>query len=281
MYRWRRIKDKLFFMFIIALSLIAIMPLIHIIIVTLGNGIPVILRAGVDFFTKTPPTPLSRDIGGIAPSLVGSTIMTLIATPLTILLALFSAIMSTEFPRNPLSMAVDVIAKSLASIPTIVVSMVVYLVVVIPMKRFSMIAGAIALTIIALPYAYTYISTYLRSIPATYREAAYAIAMSRWRTVFNVFIPIIRRGLAIGVLMTVARIMGETAALLFVTGRYRIGVSLSPLDPADAIPLLIFDYMLTPYKVFQDISWAAAALLLVSYLVIFISTKFLVKEVKL
>ncbi|MEM4756455.1 MAG: ABC transporter permease subunit [Desulfurococcaceae archaeon] len=281
MYRWRRIKDKLFFMFIIALSLIAIMPLIHIIIVTLGNGIPVILRAGVDFFTKTPPTPLSRDIGGIAPSLVGSTIMTLIATPLTILLALFSAIMSTEFPRNPLSMAVDVIAKSLASIPTIVVSMVVYLVVVIPMGRFSMIAGAIALTIIALPYAYTYISTYLRSIPATYREAAYAIAMSRWRTVFNVFIPIIRRGLAIGVLMTVARIMGETAALLFVTGRYRIGVSLSPLDPTDAIPLLIFDYMLTPYKVFQDISWAAAALLLVSYLVIFISTKFLVKEVKL
>ncbi|MEM3926847.1 MAG: ABC transporter permease subunit [Desulfurococcaceae archaeon] len=281
MYRWRRIKDKLFFMLIIALSLIAIMPLIHIIIVTLSNGIPVILRAGIGFFTKTPPTPLSKDIGGIAPSLVGSTIMTLIATPLTILLALFSAIMSTEFPRNPLSMAVDVIAKSLASIPTIVVSMVVYLVVVIPMKRFSMIAGAIALTIIALPYAYTYISTYLRSIPATYREAAYAIAMSRWRTVFNVFIPIIRRGLAIGVLMTVARIMGETAALLFVTGRYRIGVSLSPLDPADAIPLLIFDYMLTPYKVFQDISWAAAALLLVSYLVIFISTKFLVKEVKL
>ncbi|MEM1642833.1 MAG: ABC transporter permease subunit [Desulfurococcaceae archaeon] len=189
--------------------------------------------------------------------------------------------MTTEFPRNPLSMAVDIIAKSLASIPTIVVSMVVYLIVVIPMRGFSALAGIVALTIVALPYAYTYMSTYLRSIPATYREAAYAIAMSRWRTVLNVFIPIIRRGLAIGILMTTARIMGETAALLFVTGRYRMGVSLSLVNPTDAIPLLIFDCMLTPYKVFQDVSWAAAALLLVSYLIVFMSIKFLVKEVKL
>ncbi|MEM0031504.1 MAG: ABC transporter permease subunit [Desulfurococcaceae archaeon] len=176
---------------------------------------------------------------------------------------------------------IDVVAKSLASIPTIVVSMVIYLIVVVPMGKFSALAGVLALTIISLPYSYTYISTYLRSIPATYREAAYSIAMGRWRTIISVFVPIIRRGLLITVLMTSARILGETAAILFVTGRYRLGVSVSLLDPTDAVPLLIFDYMLTPYKNFQEISWAAASLLLLSYLIIFTTTKFLVKEVKL
>ncbi|MEM4819088.1 MAG: ABC transporter permease subunit [Nanopusillaceae archaeon] len=251
------------------------------IFVTLSNGIPVILRAGLGFFTSIPPTPLSKNIGGIAPALAGSFIMTLTSLPVSVSLAFFSAVLTTEFPRNPLSIIIDVVAKSLASIPTIVVSMVIYLIVVVPMGKFSALAGALALTIISLPYSYTYISTYLRSIPATYREAAYSVAMSRWRMIISVFVPIIRRGLLITVLMTSARILGETAAILFVTGRYRLGVSVSLLDPTDAVPLLIFDYMLTPYKNFQEISWAAASLLLLSYLIIFTTTKFLVKGVKL
>lgn len=281
MYDQRKIKDMLFFVFVLSVSIIALTLMLHMIFVTLSNGIPVILRAGLGFFTSIPPTPLSKNIGGIAPALAGSFIMTLTSLPVSVSLAFFSAVLTTEFPRNPLSIVIDVVAKSLASIPTIVVSMVIYLIVVVPMGKFSALAGALALTIISLPYSYTYISTYLRSIPATYREAAYSIAMSRWRMIISVFVPIIRRGLLITVLMTSARILGETAAILFVTGRYRLGVSVSLLDPTDAVPLLIFDYMLTPYKNFQEISWAAASLLLLSYLIIFTTTKFLVKGVKL
>ncbi|MEM1879404.1 MAG: ABC transporter permease subunit [Desulfurococcaceae archaeon] len=281
MYDQRKIKDMLFFVFVLSVSIIALTLMLHMIFVTLSNGIPVILRAGLGFFTSIPPTPLSKNIGGIAPALAGSFIMTLTSLPVSVSLAFFSAVLTTEFPRNPLSIIIDVVAKSLASIPTIVVSMVIYLIVVVPMGKFSALAGALALTIISLPYSYTYISTYLRSIPATYREAAYSVAMSRWRMIISVFVPIIRRGLLITVLMTSARILGETAAILFVTGRYRLGVSVSLLDPTDAVPLLIFDYMLTPYKNFQEISWAAASLLLLSYLIIFTTTKFLVKGVKL
>ncbi|MEM0048669.1 MAG: ABC transporter permease subunit [Ignisphaera sp.] len=189
--------------------------------------------------------------------------------------------MVNEFPRNPLSIAVDVVAKSLASIPTIAVSMVVYLLIVVPMRTFSTLAGAVALTIVSLPYAYTYFSTYLRSVPEIYREAAYSIAMSRWETIIRIFLPIIRRGFLVAVLMTMARILGETAALLFTVGRYRIGVSTSILGPTDALPLLIFDYILTPYRNFQEIAWGAAALLLLAYLIIFIATKLAVREVKL
>ncbi|MEM4481691.1 MAG: ABC transporter permease subunit [Desulfurococcaceae archaeon] len=281
MYDLRRTKDRLFFVLVLLMSVIAVIPIVHTIIVTLSNGLPIILRAGIGFFVNTPPTPLSREVGGIAPALVGSITMTAISLPISIALAFLAAVLSTEFPKNPLSMIVDVVAKSLASIPTIVVSMAVYLTVVVPMGQFSALAGAVALTIISLPYSYTYISTYMRSIPAIYREAAYSIAMSRWRTIISVFVPIIRRGLSVAILMTMARILGETAAILFVTGRYRLEVSLSLFGPTDAIPLLIFDYVLTPYRVFQELSWAAAALLLLSYLIIFLSTKFLVKEVKL
>lgn len=281
MYSWRKAKDRIFFALILLLSLAAIAPVIHLIVVTIVNGLSAILRAGLSFFTSPPPTPLSKEIGGIAPSLVGSLMLTALALPITIALALFSSIMVNEFPRNPLSIAVDVVAKSLASIPTIAVSMVVYLLVVVPMGIFSTFAGAVALTIVSLPYAYTYFSTYLRSIPETYREAAYSIAMSRWGTVTRVFLPIIRRGVLVAILMTMARILGETAALLFTVGRYRIGVSTSILGPTDAIPLLIFDYILTPYKNFQDVAWGAAALLLLAYMAIFVATKLVVKEVRL
>ena len=281
MYSWRKIKDRAFFAIILSLSLVAISPVIHLIAVTLMNGLPVILSAGLGFFTNLPPTPMSKEIGGIAPSIIGSIMLTLLALPITILLALFSSIMVNEFPRNPLSIAVNTVANSLASIPTIAVSMAIYLLVVVPMKSFSAFAGAIALTIVSLPYAYTYFSTYLRSVPETYREAAYSIAMSRWRTIISVYLPIIRRGVLVAILMTMARVLGETAALLFTVGRYRIGVSISVLNPTDAIPLLIFDYILTPYKIFKDVAWGAATILLITYLIIFITAKLIVKEVKL
>jgi phosphate transport system permease protein len=281
LYSWRKIREKLFTFTIILLSLLAIAPIIHMIIVVSINGIVTVVKAGTSFFTGLPPTPLSQEIGGIAPSIIGTLLMTAISLPITITLATFAAILTTEFPKNPISVAIDAIAKSLASIPTIAVSMIVYTVVVVPMKGFSALAGALALTIVALPYAYTYLSTALRSVPAVYREAALSVAMSRWGTVIRVLIPIARNGIAIGVLMTMARIMGETAALLFTAGRFRNSVSITPSKPVDAVPLLIFDYILSPYDIWHQVAWGATVLLLLAYIAIFFAVKLIVKEVKL
>lgn len=281
MYSWRKLREKLFTCLIIALSVLAIAPVLHIILTVFANGFAVIAKAGTSFFTDLPPTPLSKDVGGIAPSIVGTLLMTAISLPIAVTLGLFAAILTAEFPSNPLSLAVDAIAKSLASIPTIAVSMIVYTLVVVPMKSFSALAGAVALAVIALPYTYTYFSTALRSVPSVYREAAFAIAMSRWGAVVRVLIPVARKALTTGVLMTVARVMGETAALLFTAGRFRTGVSFSPTAPADAIPLLIFDYILSPYAVWHQVAWGATALLLLAYLVVFLATKLIVKEVRL
>lgn len=281
MFKWRDVRDKLFIVVIIILSGLALSPLIHMIFTIFVNGVQVLMRAGIRFFTDMPPTPLSKELGGIAPSIVGSILVTLTSLPITIVLALSAAILSTEFPENPVSRIVDVLSRSFASIPTIVVSMIVYAIVVIPMRRFSAIAGAVALSLISLPYAYTSFSSALRSVPHTYREAAYSIGMNRFQAIARVFIPIARRAIAVGILMTFARAMGETAALIFTVGRYRTGVSLDITASTDVIPLLIFDFITTPFKVFHDVAWGATFVLFIVYLFIFVAVKLAVKEVKL
>lgn len=281
MYDWRHVKSKLFVGLVIALSMVALAPVFHLVAVIFVNGVSTLLEAGVGFFTEMPPTPLSRGLGGIAPSIVGSLLMTLLALPAVVAIALFAAILTTEFPRSRLSLLVDVVAKSLTSVPTIAVSMIVYMLVVVPTKSFSSLAGTFALVIVSLPYAYTYFSSILRSIPAMYREAAFSIAMTRWGVVTRVLVPIVARGVVAGVLITMARIMGETAALLFTAGRYRAGLNVSLWGPLDAIPLLIFDFILSPFDNLRRVAWGATFVLLLSYMLVFFATKLVVREVKL
>ncbi|MCS7111502.1 MAG: ABC transporter permease subunit [Ignisphaera sp.] len=281
MSRWRYLKDRIFVGAVLLTSILTLAPLFHMIATIVVNGAQVLAIYGLRFFTETPPPPISGAGGGIAPALVGSILVTLLSLPLSVSLALLAAILSTEFPRNPISRLADTFSRSFASIPTIIVSMVVYTVVVVPMGSFSALAGAVALSLISLPYAYTAFSTALRSIPHTYREAAYAVGMNRLQTVARVFIPIVKRAVVVGILITFARAMGETAALLFTAGRYRAGVSLDIRAATDAVPLMIFDFITTPFKVYHEIAWGATLVLLLIYLAIFIAVKTAVREVRL
>lgn len=281
MYEWRYLKDKIFTIIVISISLLAFLPLIHIIYTVFAEGFNTLQRAGLEFLYKTPPPPLSQEIGGIAPALVGSILMTAISTPITVGIALLASIMSNEFPGNIVSRILDTLSRSLASIPTIIVSMTIYAVVVVPLRSFSLLAGALALSIISLPYTYTSFTSAFRSVPRTYKEASYSIGISRWKTIVLVLIPIAKRAFLAGLLITFARGMGETAALLFVVGRNRSIVNYNIFKPGDALPLLIFDYVSTPYKTYHEIAWGATLVLLLIYLVVFTAAKLVVKEVRL
>jgi len=292
LYSWRRMRERLFKITVFGVAILALTPFFHLIIVVFINGLPTILEAGLEFFVGLPPTPLSRELGGIAPSLVGTFLMTMISLPITIVLGLFTAILVTEFPKSRISILVDTVAKSLSSVPTIAVSMAMFSLVVVlvntipELRAFlnpagSALTGSLALVIIALPFSYTYFSTFLRSVPATYKEAAYSIGMSRWAVIVRVVIPVIKKSILVAVLMTMARIMGETAALLFTAGRYRSGLPASIISPVDAIPLLIFDYILSPFEVWHRVAWGATLILLLFYMLIFFVVKVVVKEVKL
>jgi len=292
LYSWRRIRERLFKITVFGVATLALIPLFHLIIVVFINGLPTILEAGLEFLVDMPPTPLSQRLGGIAPSLVGTFVVTMISLPITIVLGLFTAILVTEFPKSRLSITVDTIAKSLSSIPTIAVSMAVFSLIVVlvnaipELRAFlnpagSALTGSLALVIIALPFSYTYFSTFLRSVPATYKEAAHSIGMSRWAVIVRVVIPVVKKSMLVAVLMTMARIMGETAALLFTAGRYRNGLPVSIFGPVDAVPLLIFDYILSPFEVWHKVAWGATLILLLFYMLIFSVVKVVVKEVKL
>jgi phosphate transport system permease protein len=285
-------RERLFKITVFGVAILALTPIFHLIIVVFINGLPTILEAGLEFFVDLPPTPLSRELGGIAPSLVGTFLITMISLPITIVLGLFTAILVTEFPKSRLSILVDTVAKSLSSVPTIAVSMAMFSLVVVlvntipELRAFlnpagSALTGSLALVIIALPFSYTYFSTFLRSVPATYKEAAYSIGMSRWAVIVRVVISVIKKSILVAVLMTMARIMGETAALLFTAGRYRSGLPASIISPVDAIPLLIFDYIISPFEVWHRVAWGATLILLLFYMLIFFVVKVVVKEVKL
>lgn len=281
MYKWRYIKDRMFVLTVVIISLVAIAPIFHIIYVVIVNGLGVIIREGAAILTEVPPSPLSRTGGGIVPAIIGTVIMTLSSLPISITISLFAALLTSEFPGSLASRAAEVFVRSFASIPTIVVSMVVYTVVVVPTRGFSALAGAISLAIITLPYAYTSLVASLNSVPKSYREAALSLGMTRWKAITKVIIPIAWRGIATAVLISMARSMGETAALLFTAGRYRAGINYSLLEPADALPLLIFDFILTPFQRYHELAWAASFLLMISYLAIFVGVKLVVKEVRL
>lgn len=281
MHKVRVIKDRLFTLYLIITSVVALVPTFHLTAVIVLKGLEALTEADVGFLVNLPPTPMSEDVGGIAPSLLGTLFLTAIALPITVFISVFAAILTNEFPNNLISKAVDMISRSFTSIPTIVVSMVIYLLMVVPMGSYSALASSLALAVIAIPYTYTVTSTALRQIPRTYVEAAYSLGMTRWITIYRVVMPIAKKMLAGGVLITIARIMGETAALMFTAGRFRTGISLSLERPVDAIPLLIFDYALTPYPILHKVAWGAALILLIIYLIIFLSVKIFVKEVKL
>lgn len=276
----RELKDKIFLAGTIILSISAVLPVFHVLLSVLWNGFMVLWTAGLGFLTEVPPPP-KDGLGGIAPSLVGTLMLAIMSSLLGIPLSIFAAILAVEFPDNPLAKGVRVLSKALLEIPSVVVGMLVYAILVIPMGRFSMLAGSLALAIMMIPYVTTYVEQALEGVPFMYREAAFSLGFTRPMVVFRVIMGIARRGILTGVLIGFAKVLGETAPLLFTIGRDRYNLPLSPLNYGDSISLLIFDYVQTPYANMHQVAWGAAAVLTLMFLTIFILSKALTEEVLL
>jgi len=277
----RGLLDKMFAVIIVLLAILALAPLVWVVSSVVINGVKAIARAGIDILFKPPASPLSESLGGIGPALLGTLILMVLTTAIGIPIAFLIAVLATEYPHTLPAKAVNIVVRTLLEIPTILVGMLVYSLVVVPMGRFSAIAGAIALSIVLLPYTYTYMESALSSIPREYREAAFGIGLTRAKALMKVFVGIARRGILAGMLIGLAKACGETAPLLFTIGGsariYYAGID----QPIDAIPLLIYRYALTPYENYHALSWAAALILISIYLPIFVLAKVLVREVEM
>ncbi len=230
----------------------------------------------LSLFTQMTPPPDAA--GGLWNAIVGSVTMvlsgTLIATPVAIIAGIYLA----EYGRHHKTAAfIRFINDILLSAPSIVIGLFVYVIVVVPLHHFSGWAGALSLAIIALPVMVRTAENMLQLVPDVLREGALALGASRRQTVLMVCLPAARNGIVTGVLLALARISGETAPLLF-TALNNQFYSLNMNQPMANLPVVIFQFAMSPYDNWQALAWAGAALISLSVVAINISARALFKR---
>ena len=167
----------------------------------------------------------------------------------------------------------------LQGVPSIVIGIVVYILVVVPFRTFSAISGSIALAIMMLPVVIKNTEETLKLIPYSLKEAAYALGVPYHKVILRVVLPAGLSGIVTGVLISIARITGETAPLLF-TAFGNPFMSLNPVKPIEALPHIIFKYATSPYTDWQNIAWGASFLLVAFVLLLNLFAKVVVKKWK-
>jgi phosphate transport system permease protein len=225
----------------------------------------------VDLLIKN-PAPVGETGGGIFNGLVGSGIILLIASLAGIPLGIMGGLYLVEARKSALKSMVRLCVEILQGIPSIVIGIIAYILIVIPMHRFSALAGGIALAIMMLPIIVISTEEVLRLVPVELREAGVALGMPRWRV--SVFV-VLRTGLGgviSGILLSLSRIAGETAPLLFTAlGSQFFSIRID--QPIAALTLQIFNYSISPYPEWHSIGFAASFVLVTFILVINIIIK--------
>ncbi len=260
-------KEKLFLFFIYFFSTLAMLPLVVILIFIFKKGFSVI---NWDFFTHLPPSP-GEGTGGIANALTGTIeliiIAFILAVPASIIIGIYVAEAKNRF-ANILSVGINI----LQSIPSIVIGVIAYLWVVKPLKGFSALSGGVALALMMLPLIIKATEETVKMIPPYLKEAAYALGAGYRHTILKVILPASSGGIISGILLALARIAGETAPLLF-TAFGNPFINLNPLKPVDSLPLLIFNYSMSPYDNWHAVAWGASVVLILLVLIFQITGK--------
>jgi phosphate transport system permease protein len=213
------------------------------------------------FLTQT-PKPVGETGGGMANAIVGSALILALASILGIPLGIGAGIYLAEFGRNRLGDAVRFTADVLSGVPSIVIGIVAYAIVVLAQKHFSALAGGVALAIMMIPTIARTTEEMLLLVPQALREAAYGLGIPRWRTTLSITLRTATSGVVTGVMLAFARIAGETAPLLFTAlGNQYWNLRID--QPTAALPLQIYAYALSPYDDWHRQAWAGALVLII------------------
>jgi phosphate transport system permease protein len=257
--RARRFKADLVVVAAAAATIAALIPLVAVSYYVVSSGIGVI---NLDFFTQDPPGDLSATGGGIRNALAGTLEMTALATLLAAPAGIMIAIFDTEVGGR-LAAATRFFIDVMAALPSIVVGIFVYTLVVVAQGHFSGFAGSVALAVIMLPVVVVSTEEMLRLLPRPISEGARALGLSRWRTYLSVFIPTALSGIFTGLLLAISRAVGETAPLLFTS----LGNNFFTTDmgePMQGMSLLIYRNALnSAFPAARDRAMGAALTLVV------------------
>jgi phosphate transport system permease protein len=213
-----------------------------------------------DFFTKL-PTPVGETGGGMANAILGSAKLLLLATAIGVPIGFLGGVYLAEFGGNAFSDIVRYVTDLLNGVPSIVIGIFAYTLIVLPQKHFSTLAGGFALGVMMIPIAIRSSEEFLRAVPLALREGAMALGASKSKAILTVVIPAAKNGIITGVMLNLARVAGETAPLVFTSLGNRFW---SPgwEQPTASLPVMIYTYAISAYEDWHQQAWAAGFVLL-------------------
>ncbi|MCU0664715.1 MAG: phosphate ABC transporter permease PstA [Myxococcota bacterium] len=233
----------------------------------------------VDFFTQLPAPPGVAG-GGLSSAIFGTLLITVVATLIGVPIGVLAGVYLAEFGKhNRMGASVRFAVNTLMGVPSILIGLFVYTILVLPLGHFSGWAGAVALAIIMLPVVARTTEDMLGLVPDSLRESGLAIGAPRWRVTLGVVFKAARSGLVTGVLLSVARVSGETAPLLF-TALSSPYWPTSLSGPTSNLTVTIFNYAMSPYKDWQQAAWGASLLIMACVLALNILARVAFKEKK-
>jgi phosphate transport system permease protein len=234
--------------------------------------------AGMSATLFTAMTPPPGSSGGLLNAIYGSLVMTVIGILIGGPVGMLAGTYLAEYGRHSrLSAVIRFVNDVLLSAPSIIVGLFVYELLVVRMGHFSALAGAVALAIIAIPVTVRTTEDMLNLVPQGMKDASTAMGAYPWRTVTSVIYPAARSGIVTGLLLAVARISGETAPLLFTSLNNQFW-STNLNAPMANLPVVIFQFALSPYPNWQQLAWSGALLITLSILILSITARFVVSR---
>jgi phosphate transport system permease protein len=273
MQRWRKFKNVFMIGLCLLSALMVIAPLIIIFSYSLSQGISAL---NLDFFIHM-PKPVGEPGGGMANAIVGTLIMVGLGAVIGLPIGIMAGIYLAEFGNNSFGVTVRFLSDVLSGIPSIVVGVVAYILVVMPMNHFSAFAGGVALAILMIPTITRTTEEMIRLVPHTLRESSLALGIPNWKTTLRIILPAATKGITTGILLALARAAGETAPLLFTALGNRFW-STSLNEPIASLTVFIYDYAKAPFDDWNRQAWAAAFVLISMVFVVNLAFRFVTRS---
>jgi phosphate transport system permease protein len=252
----RRVVSQVMTALCVAAVAVALVPVVLIFFFIVKQGVSAL---DWNFFTKM-PTPPGEAGGGMANSIVGTLMLCGLGATFAIPIGILSAVYIVESGGTPLAKAARFAADTLNGVPSIVIGLFAYVLVVVPLKHFSALAGGFALGVMMIPLVTRTTEELLRLVPAALREGALALGATRARAVFSVVLPAALPGIITGVVLALARIAGETAPLIFTAFNNRYW-STSLTQPISSLTYQVYTYAKSPNEDWHRQAWAGALVL--------------------
>ena len=269
----RKILNRLMKTLLALAAGVALLPLFSVLLYVFQQGYPSFSHA---FFTEL-PKPVGESGGGMGNALLGTGTLVLLGSLIGIPVGVGTGVYLSEYGTGKLAACVRFSTELLAGIPSIIIGIFVYSLFVIPMKRFSGIAGGASLAIIMIPTIARVTEELLKLVPLQLREAGLALGISRWKVTLRIVLRGSIGGIATGVMLAIARVMGETAPLLFTALNSQYwpkGID----QPMASLPVQIYTYAISPYDEWHQQAWAGALLLVLCVFIFNLTTRLILPK---